>query len=261
MPLINLTIENQIAIITMEDNEQSNRFSQPFNRQLLAQFTQAEKSNVRALIINAKSGARIWSVGHDINEFPTDQKSDPLIWEEAYRRLTRAIRLSRLPVICSIEGAVYGAGCDLAACCDFVLATPDVTFAITPAKLGIPHNLVGVNNFIHAFPDHLLKEIFFLAKPVTAQLALTHGFVNRIIDPPQNLLEESIAFAAEFKSVSPECIHALKIELNILHDATPITTDQAEHIAAVRRQAYRSLNYIEGLHAFHQKRPPNFKGY
>ncbi|QQE13105.1 methylmalonyl-CoA decarboxylase [Planctomycetota bacterium] len=272
MGVVELSIEDQVGYITMNDYKHRNRFSEQFSSAMLQAFIECEQSDCRVVVIQAspidipdddqhKHHSRfVWSAGHDIHDFPTDQKSDPLIWEESYRQLTRQIRNSHLPVICAIQGSVWGAGCDLAACCDFIIATNDVTFAITPVKLGIPHNLVGVANFIHAFPDHMLKEIFLLAKPINAQTAQQFGFVNRIV-LSKNLHSKTREFAEQLKTVAPLCVNAVKTEMNMLRDATAITTDQAEHLAAIRRRAYRSNDYIEGLSAFFEKRSPIFKGY
>lgn len=43
-----------------------------------------------------------------------------------------------------VQGSVWGGGCELAMSCDLAIATPDVTFAITPAKLSIPYNISGL---------------------------------------------------------------------------------------------------------------------
>ena len=52
----------------------------------------------------------------------------------------RAIETLPLPVIAMIEGSVWGGACELAITCDLVIATPEATFALTPAKIGVPYN-------------------------------------------------------------------------------------------------------------------------
>ncbi len=259
MNIIELSTENHIAIITMNDHAHRNRFSASFSSHMLKLFNECERSDCRAVIIRANDGEKVWSAGHDIGEFPTDQKTDPFPWEEPYNQLTRAIRYARFPVICAVQGSVWGAGCDLAACSDFVIATPDATFAVTPAKLGLPHSLVGITNFIRAFPDHMLKEIFMLAKPIAAETAHRFGFVNRLVEP-DNLHDQAIALAQDLAANSPRCIAALKAEMRMLQDAVHFTSHQAEEIQSLRRRVYQSSEITEGLAAFHEKRPPEFTG-
>ena len=91
----------------------------------------------------ARSRARrVWSAGHDIEELPTDGR-DPLGWDDPLPQLIREIEEYNAPVIAMIEGTVWGGACEVAFACDLVIATPATTFAVTPAKLGVPYNVVG----------------------------------------------------------------------------------------------------------------------
>ncbi|MFO0958466.1 MAG: enoyl-CoA hydratase-related protein [Isosphaeraceae bacterium] len=80
--------------------------------------------------------------GHDIRELPRLGR-ELLGWSDSLRVLIRAVQENPCPVIARIEGSVWGGACELAMACDLAIATPEVTFAITPARLGIPYNLTG----------------------------------------------------------------------------------------------------------------------
>ena len=60
-----------------------------------------------------------------------------------------------------IEGGVWGGACELAMACDMVIAAENATFAITPARLGVPHNLSGIQNMIGSVPFVVVKENAF----------------------------------------------------------------------------------------------------
>ena len=257
MPLIDLHIQNHIATLTMNDTKHHNCFTHAFSTHMQGLIHQAQQSHARVLIFKAQDNARIFSAGHDIHDFPTDNKTDPLTWDDSYAKLARAVRDSPLPTIAQVQGSVWGAGADFTACCDFIIATPDVTFAITPAKLGIPHHLTGIQNFMRSFPDHMLKEIFLLAKPITAETAHRFGFVNRIV-PPQDLNQTTLGFAQQLLSIAPHCVTALKTEIRFFQDSAPLTAEQSDQIATLRRRAYTSPDYLEGLAAFFEKRPPKY---
>ena len=66
-------------------------------------------------------------------------------------------------------------GCDVLR---YLVATPETTFAITPAKLGIPYNLSGLLTLINAVPLPVAKEMLFTAQPIPATQALNLGIVN-----------------------------------------------------------------------------------
>ena len=71
-----------------------------------------------------------------------------------------------------------GRGLRVAMSCDILVATPETTFAITPAKLGIPYNLSGLLTLINAVPLPVAKEMLFTAQPIPATQALNLGIVN-----------------------------------------------------------------------------------
>ncbi len=88
---------------------------------------------MRAVVLRAKPGVKIWSAGHDVDELPEGHR-DPLGWSDPLRRLIRAIEKHPAPVIAMIEGGVWGGACEAAMACDIVIAAPNATFALTPAN-------------------------------------------------------------------------------------------------------------------------------
>merc|ERR1719491_1376709 len=111
-------------------------------------------AGVRAVILRAEPGAQVWSAGHDIREFKRIDGSDletgetsfqdPLSRDDPFVRLLATMRNLEIPIVGCIEGSVWGSASDVAATCGFLIGTPDVTFAITPAKVGIPYHASGM---------------------------------------------------------------------------------------------------------------------
>ena len=73
-----------------------------------------------------------------------------------------------------------------------IVSTKDATFAITPAKIGIPYNASGIMHFIHQLGINKAREMFFLAHPIEAEDALNVGLINRVTEPGEldQVLEE-----------------------------------------------------------------------
>ncbi|WP_432799059.1 methylmalonyl-CoA decarboxylase [Poriferisphaera sp. WC338] len=258
MSLVELEIKNHIGTITMNDLRHRNCLSAALIDGILHALDACEKQHVRVVILRAHDDADVWSAGHDIREIPTD-KQDPVTWNEPYGKLLRVIRHCRLPVICEIGGTVWGGACDLAVSSDLIVASTNVTFAITPAKLGLPYNTVGVAHFLHALPLHIIKEMFLTARPITAQAAHRFGLINRLVEL-EDLRAESIDLAEIVAANAPLCIRVLKTEMRMLADAFALAPDDYEHIQFLRRQTFRSQDFQEGLCAFHEKRSPDFQG-
>lgn len=226
---------------------------------LLAALHQARDAATRAFILRSEPGCATWSAGHDIAELPTDGR-DPLLWNAPLERLLRTVRTSPFPVIASVEGGVWGGACDLVFTCDLVVATQSATFAITPAKMGVPYNTAGVTHFLGVLPLHIIKEMFFTAEPISAEVAARHGLVNRVVADEPELSRTSAALADRITQMAPLVIQAVKAELSALTEASPMTPDVFEELTSLRRTAWASADYAEGLASFHEKRPPRFTG-
>ena len=80
-----------------------------------------------------------------------------------------------------IEGGVWGGACEAAMACDIIVAAENATFALTPAKLGVPYNVSGMLTFLNSAPLRLIKEMAFTAKPISAERALAAGLVNHVL--------------------------------------------------------------------------------
>jgi len=66
--------------------------------------------------------------------------------------------------------------------CDLVIATPESTFAATPAKHSVPYNVSGLLTFLNTLPLHMAKEMLFTAQPIAASRLAEMGIVNHVVD-------------------------------------------------------------------------------
>ncbi len=219
----------------------------------------AEQQGARAVIIRADPGVRTWSAGYDIDALPVDG-SDPLTWTNPLEGLLHAVRAAPFPVIAAVEGGVWGGACELVMTCDLVVAVTGSTLAITPARLGIPYNTAGVAHFLGALPLNVAKQMFFTADPITVDEAATYGVVNRIVADADELARESRAIGTTIATRAPLAIAAIKAEMAALTDARSLTSDDFERLTELRRAAWTSRDYQEGIRAFTEKRAPEFEG-
>ncbi|RYU60035.1 methylmalonyl-CoA decarboxylase [Methylolobus aquaticus] len=175
-------------------------------------------------IIGIRPSTTVWSAGHDVEELPLSNR-DPLGWDDPLRRLVRAIEETPMPVIAMIEGSVWGGACEVAMACDIVVACDTSTFAITPAKLGVPYNLTGLMTFMNAVHLHIVKEMAFTAQPIAARRAEQLGIVNRVV-PAEELEATSYGLAAHIAQNAPLSIAVMKEELNLLANARDLSPQE-----------------------------------
>ena len=257
MSSIVVEIRDQVAWITLA-SPPVNALSMTLIDELSAALVEHRPPEVRAVVIRAASGARVFSAGHDVRELPTNGR-DPLTYNDPLRKVIRSIENHPAPVIAMIEGSVWGGACELVLSCDLVVASIDATFALTPARLGVPYNLSGTLNLMKVADMHFVKEMLFAARPVPASRMAAYGVVNGVV-PAEELEQTTAALAADIASLSPLVHRIMKEELRVLANAHPLTPEAYERIQALRREVYDSDDYPEGIRAFFEKRSPMFRG-
>jgi methylmalonyl-CoA decarboxylase len=180
-------------------------------------------------------------------------------WDDPLRYLVRAIEECPAPVIAMIEGGVWGGACEVAFACDLIVAAPSATFAVTPARLGVPYNVSGMLTFLNACSLRIVKEMAFTAKPISAERAERLGMINHMV-PSQRLETFTYELARGIAENAPLSISVMKEQLRMLAGAHPMSPRRFERVQGLRRVVYDSEDYAEGSKAFKEKRKPKFSG-
>lgn len=253
---ITVVDDADVRTVTMAHQARRNALGNALLADLLPAIKDAD---CRALILRAESGVSTWSAGHDVDDIPVDG-TDLTSWTSPVEHLIGAVRQAPFPVIAAVEGGAWGAACNLAFACDLIVATRTAQFAITPAKLGVPYHYEGVAQFLAAVPVPVARAMFFTAEPVPADSPHLAGTVHLLVESSDALTAESARIARRIASLAPLAISAIKAQINALTDGRPPSPDVLEHLAALRRQAWSSEDFQEGLAAFHARRSPDFHG-
>jgi methylmalonyl-CoA decarboxylase len=251
-------VDGFVGTITLNHPEKRNALSEALVRGIIAALDQFRSRSVRSVILRAQPGARVWSAGHDVNELPAERR-DPLGWDDPLRNLIRQIEYFPAPVIAMIEGTVWGGASETVFACDLIVAVPNTTFAVTPAKLGVPYNVSGMMTFLNAASLRIVKELTFTAKPISAERAERLGIINYVV-PVDELEAFTYGLAEDVASLAPLSIAVMKEQLRILAGARPMSPQGFERVQGLRRVVYDSEDYREGIRAFKEKRKPQFKG-
>ena len=258
MDAMKLDRDGHIGIITLTNAKKLNSLSSDLVDGIVQALKQLEDGGARVAILRAEPGGKVWSSGHDINELPEGGR-DPLGWDDPLRHLVRTIETCRMPVIAMIEGGVWGGAVETVLACDIVIASPGATFAVTPARLGVPYNVSGMMTFMSAASLRIVKELAFTAAPISAERAERIGMINHVI-PDQELDAFTLGMATTIANNAPLSIAVMKEQLRVLAGAKPLTPRGFEKVQGLRRIVYDSQDYHEGIRAFKEKRKPVFTG-
>lgn len=258
MSLVKKELVDSIGTIVMDNPAKRNVLSDAMIHEITEALVGFKQQQVRAVILRAHKGAKTWSSGHDVNELP-DRGRDPLSWNDPLRVLVRAIQDFPAPIIALLEGGVWGGACEAALACDILVATPESTFAITPAKLGIPYNLGGLLTLINAIPLPVVKEMLFTAQPIPSAQALNLGMIN-YVKPVDEIDDFVMGIARNIAQNAPLSVTVMKEQLRLLSAAHAMSPNVFERVQGMRRIVYDSDDYQEGIDSFKQKRKPVYKG-
>jgi len=258
MPFVDVKISDNIGFLCLNNPGKRNALSHELVDEIIQTLNDFKDRKIATVILMASNGCPVWSAGHDVKELPETHR-DPLGYQDSLEKLLRGVQKYPGPVIAMVHGSVWGGACDLVMTCDIVIGDETSSFAITPAKLGLPYNATGILHFINRLGLNIAKEMFFSADPIMADRAERVGILNHLV-PSDKLLEFTTNLARRMATRSSLAISVIKEQFNLLAGAHPMAPDVFERIQGLRRQVYDSHDYAEGVRSFLEKREPTFIG-
>jgi methylmalonyl-CoA decarboxylase len=208
MEQVRSELADGIGIVTLDHPARRNALSAELVAAVVAALDRLEVDKARVAILRAARGVKVWSAGHDVGELP-ESRRDPLGWDDPLRHLVRRIELFPAPVIAMIEGTVWGGATETVFACDLIVATPEASFAVTPAKLGVPYNVSGMLTFLNAGSIRAVKELAFTARPMSAARAEQLGIINYVV-PADEIETFTRELARGITALAPLSIAVMK---------------------------------------------------
>ncbi len=256
MPYETLAVsrEETFAVITL-NRPPANAINEQLMRDLNAALSELEnEAAVRSLIITG-AGDRIFCAGADLGSAfaGSDVASFIRFGNSVIRRIERFPK----PVIAAINGHALGGGCEIAMGCHIRILKDTARMGQTESNLGIIPGYGGTQRFPRLVGRGRALEHLLLGTQIPAAECHRIGLANRLAKEGETL-NDAKAIARELGKRAPI---ASRLIIEAVDDGLPAPIDQAIEIELrAFMQTLRTEDAGEGIQAFFQKRPAEFKG-
>jgi enoyl-CoA hydratase len=252
---IELDFTDELAVLTINRPAALNALSFSLIADIGEAIDKVGVSDARALIVTG-AGDKSFCAGADITELVdrslADQKKGAELGQATFAKLDRL----RIPSIAMINGYAFGGGLELALACTFRLATANAKVGLPEIKLGLVPGYGGTQRLPRLIGEARAMEMILTGRTVDASEALGFGIVNRIVDAPA--IEAAKAFA---RAITGYGALAVQFAKEAVQRAASTTLEEGLRAEAdLSTLSYRTEDSREGMQAFLDKRPAQFRG-
>lgn len=247
-----------VALVTMARPEARNALNTQMGHELVGFFEDVAlaSGDLRCIILTG-DGDKAFCAGGDLRERKGMTDAQWQAQHLVFERMVRALLDCPVPLIGAVNGAAFGGGCEIAACCDFLYAADSARFALTEVTLGIMPGGGGTQTLPRAMGERRAKELILTGRPFSAEEALEWGLVNSVL-PAEALMEKALETARHIARNAPIATRQAKLAI---HRGLQMSLRDglAFEIEAYARMVPTKDRH-EGVLAFNEKRPPRFEG-
>ena len=244
----------RVGLITLNRPQVMNALNNQLMREIMDALEDFDKKDdIGAMVITGNEKA--FAAGADIKEMMN--KSIQQMMDTDHIAVFGRIRTIRKPVIAAVSGWALGGGCEIALSCDMVIASESAKFGQPEINIGVIPGAGGTRRLTHVVGKALAMEMILNNRALSAQEALQHGLVNRVV-PVDKYLDEALKLAEEIASRAPLAVRAAKKMINQTYEQT-----LSEGLTAEKQEFYNLFStedQKEGMQAFVEKRKPEWKG-
>ena len=252
---IRYAVADRVAAITLDRPERMNSLNAAMRAELTDALARAPRE-ARAIVLTGAGSA--FCAGQDLGEAASfsDVNLEHLLREE-YAPLIRLIEDCPVPVIAAVNGAAAGAGANLALAADIVIAARSASFLEAFARIGLVPDAGGTWRLPRLVGMARARAMCLLAEPVPAEQAAAWGLIWETVDDAQ--LNDRAAELAARLARGPTVAYRLTRQA-LRQAAENGLEDQLALEARLQGEAGATRDFMEGIAAFLEKRPPRFEG-
>ena len=246
--------DGRIGIVLMNRPQALNALSGELMSSVVGALEELDADpEIRAIVLGG--GERAFAAGADIAELAA---GTPISLYEN-RRIDQwdTIKNLRTPIVAAVSGFCLGGGCELAMLCDIVVASETAKFGQPEINLGVLPGAGGTQRLTRAVGKAIAMDVILTGRMLSAREALDFGLVARVV-AKEAWLDEAKRVAHAIAAKGPVAVRLAKEAIDKAFEAPLAVGVDFERRAFYLARA--SEDAEEGLNAFVEKRPPEFKG-
>jgi enoyl-CoA hydratase/carnithine racemase len=250
---VQLEVDNRVARITL-NNPPLNVLTLDVMREISDAIHLAAKSEgLCAIVFESASGCRAFSAGIAMEEHRTEVAYQVL---DGFHGILRNLNFYSKPTVAIVQDAALGAGCELAAFCDIVIASEKARFGLPQIKVGVFPTVASVY-FPRMIGLRKAKELVLTGALLTAEEAHACGLVNYVV--PEMTLQSKTAQVFDLLRAQSAVVLESARRAIVEASALPFEAGLAHVEDLYLNQLLNLRDPVEGLEAFLEKRKPSWK--
>jgi len=251
-----LTRVGAVATLRLNRPRHLNRIEPPDLAALAGAFAEIEADASLRVLVFTGTG-RAFSAGYHLGDLATRPEAAVTTGgpQLSFEDVAGLLENLRIPVICRLNGGVYGGSTDLALCCDFRVGVDSMEMFMPAARLGIHYYPSGMLRYASRLGLNAAKRLFLTAEKLQAPELLAIGYLTQMV-PAEGLDAAVDTLAHRLAGLAPLAVQGMKRALNEIGRGEFDAAACAERA----RASQASADVQEGLAAFREKRAPVFHG-
>lgn len=249
-------IDGNIAMLRLNRPNKLNALSTRMIQQLVARLDALEADPAIRVVVLTGAGTRAFAAGADIDEYRDRQDNAFIKYQLNSREVFDRIEQLRLPTIAAIDGYALGGGFELALCCDVLIVSDAARLGLPEGKIGLCPGGGGTQRLTRTIGRHLTADLLLSGRTLSGSRAYQIGLAAELA-PSSALVETAIDKARYMTRLAPLAQTEMKRLMRLGVD-TPLPVALTLEQETLFR-LYGTDDAQEGIAAFLDKRPPNFK--
>ena len=244
-----------VTLVTLNRPQALNALNSEVLRELTDVFAAYDADPAQRCLVLTGSGEKAFAAGADIKEMQPQSFSE--MYSSDFFAGWEKVTATRKPWIAAVNGFALGGGCEVAMMADFIIAADSARFGQPEIKLGVTPGMGGSQRLTWAVGKAKAMEMCLTGRMMGAEEAERSGLVAKVV-PADQLLDEALKTAEAIAAMPPLAAIAVKEQVNA---AFEIPLGQGIRF---ERRLFHGLfgteDQKEGMAAFVEKRPGNWKG-